>query len=269
MSSISELFGTSEGEPGEGPLPVQGVNSELDELPLPEGEEFPDTDDLLNTIKETESSVDPKYAPTEQEHQVGGGEMLAAAEEAGLGIHQEDQATPKPDQTLFSSGPSHDESDSDSGGDNGDDQDDLNPDMISVATSVRRYKRDINSVWSELGTLQKQIDSIPQLDITLRKMETTSKEQSMKLEGLMQGLDSIQKSFNAYQTMTAANLADIERRMATHQLRAEAPRRSEIIPPPDVISSKTPLPSATMPQGSLDTPSSVQKKPKVADLSDW
>jgi len=228
LKSMSDWAIPSNNEPSDEP---KVFNSEMDELPLPEGEEMPPLSDILKTAK----SVVLEDSPTTPRPGLG-------ISTGSSNVNNSNHSTPT------------------------EENDDIGHDVLSVTSDLNRQSQELESLRTAIREINNKLNVLPGLDIGFRKLQTTTDELARKIEHTSSGLTNLQKSFNLHQSAIANKIADVERRAATKQLTLDPkPLEMEEIPP-DMVSVSRPFTSV----GSTEpNPSPPIVKKKKADMSGW
>jgi hypothetical protein len=222
------------------------INEEMEEMPLPEGAEMPDPEEMLRQAEKMAERGSPT-TPRPSQHGFSSEHQRHSSLED---IHDEDQDLGYPGETDGS-----DEREAR-----------LDPDVISVATDVNRHGRDIDDLRTQIRGLNRKIEVLPDFDMTTRKMENKISSIAERLSELSKAIGSLQMSMNLYQTKTSSAIADVERRAALNMLNKDAKPDEELVPPPDMISSEIIIDQSLRAGESSKQP---QKQKKKISLSDW
>lgn len=208
MSGLFDIFSAESSKDTTGTAPDTIFNSEMDDIDLPEGAEFPTPEALLEVTEKIDKRL----------------------EESG----NEGQSSVESDPNSSSQSPE------DPGTDGAHD---ATEDVLSIATDVNRHDADIEHLTSRVRSLESQLEAIPALDIRLRKIEESASESISRLNSISSVLTDLRASFNTYQSNTANKIADVERRAAQKQLRTNPPvPSSAVVPPSEVSISRTGVP---------------------------
>lgn len=236
------------------------INSEMDDVALPEGAEMPDPLSLKAVADQVAVKVESSEVTTGPEIQEGDDKEDDGDDSA----HGEDDhvTDTSPDDTRTEQGnPSYNRSSS---------PNDLGDDLLSVNTDINRHEEELQVVQKRITDIAKKIEVVPKLDDRIRKSETTLDDVLAQLKAISIAQKELAKSFNVYQTNTASAIASVERKAKERQLTTAPPVDIESMIPPEEIVMTRPEQDYTP---DLPHPASEKAKGKlpvkVVDMSSW
>lgn len=259
--------------------PEPAVNTELDEDPLPEGVDMPSTESMLDVIAQVEESpttprpsasrpTEPR-SPFDDMFDEPGSQQSVYDDPADVDDLPADPSD-SPPQSSGNIGLGLGQ------------MKDIDPDVVSVTTDVNRHGRELDNLSSQVRLILSKMELIPTLDSSIRSLNAlvnelrtsvTAQEKQLKdavnksdsyktdITALSHRVTGLTRAFNKYQTDTASAIANVERRAATNQLRAEPEPNVDLIPPEEVSSANL---APVQPERER-----VPEKSVTVDLSGW
>lgn len=216
------------------------LNSEMDDLEIPEGIEFPSTDSLLKLT----TTLDTKARDID--------------------------ATPVASQNPHPSHSFESEEESRSVSPDIPEEKDLGHEFLSVTSDVNAHSDQIHELSSQMRAQDAKISQVVELDSLVRKLKSEIADMMSDIKELKSVTIELRKSFTQYQTITAQKIADVERRAVTKQLISSAVADVEsLVPPAEVSVERT---ESRVSESQTPGSSSViatKNTPLVIDLSDF
>jgi hypothetical protein len=210
------------------------VNSEMDDLPLPEGADLPSEQASKDTIAKVARELEALGMSPEEFHDV----------EGGVSDEQVTPVQPKrsaPSQQELTEGTGYESSGPDS-----DPDDHLlsqeRLDVLSSSSEIHGQSRRLDKLTADVRQLIAKVDTLVEVDSKIRRLDTMIAELTKRLDDTATVYSDLKQSFTLYQTNMASKIADVERRFATKQLRVEPPVDTATLVPPASISLERAMP---------------------------
>jgi len=253
------------------------INSEMDDLPLPEGADLPSAEDTRKTIELVNLQMNKIGAPTSDEfvpmavNTAVGDQSSVSADKTPV---QQRPAVKEPTELIRQSSSYYETPVGESSGPDSDQDDHLlsedRLDVLSAASEVSGHRKQLRRLTTQLAQLDAKVDNMVSMDSKIRKLESTLSEHTTRLDSISTSFSNLSKSFTMYQTNMASKIADVERRHATKQLSVDAPTTDNFVVPPsdiDIVRDTVTLPVTGPALPSSIAAPKIQKK--RADLSGW